>query len=106
MNSSPFQVQLISRRNAEDHQGQYLRVAETVLKSMYMDDSIDSVKSGQKRIKLYQKLMALWGKAGMHARKRFSNSGKVLQNIKPENRARMINLSNDEIPSVKTLRIL
>ena len=55
---------------------------------------------------IYHELMALWGKAGMHARKGLSNSEKVLQNIKPENRARMIDLSNDEIPSVKTLGIL
>ena len=106
MNSSPFQAQLVSRKNAEDHQGQYPRAAETVLKSTYMDDSMDSVKSDQEGIKLYHELMALWGKAGMHARKWLSNSEKVLQNIKPENRARMIDLSNDEIPSVKTLGIL
>ena len=30
----------------------------------------------------------------------------MLQNIKPENKARMIDLSSDEIPSVKTLEIL
>ena len=67
---------------------------------------MDSVKSDQEGIKLYPKVMALWGKAGMHARKWLSNSEKVLQIIKPENRARMIDLSTDEIPSVKTLGIL
>ena len=71
-----------------------------------MDDSMDSVKSDQEGIKLYHKVMAFWGKAGMHARKWLSNSEKVLQNVKPENRARMIDLSTDEIPSVKTLGIL
>ena len=106
MNSSPFQAQLVSRKNAEDYQGQYPRAAETVLKSTHMDDNMDSVKSDQEGIKLYHKLMALWGKAGMHARKWLSNSEKLLQNIKPENRAKMIDLGNDEIPSVKTLGIL
>ena len=106
LNSSPFQAQLVSRKNAEDHQAQYPRAAETVLKSTYMDDSMDSVKNDQEGIKLYQELMALWGKAGMHARKWLSNSEKVLQNIKQENRSNMIDLSNDEIPSVKTLGIL
>ena len=62
MNSSPFQAQLVSRKNAEDHQAQYPRVAETVLKSTSMDDSMDSVKNDQEGIKLYRKLMALWGK--------------------------------------------
>ena len=106
MNSSPFQAQLVSRKKAEDHQGEYPRAAETVLKSTYMDGSMDSVKSDQEGIKLYHELMALWGKAGMHARKWLSNSEKVLQKIKPENRARMVDLSNDEIPSVKTLGML
>ena len=46
------------------------------------------------------------GKAEMHAKKWLSNSEKVLENIKPDNRARMTDLSNDEIPSVKTLEIL
>ena len=106
MNSSPFQPQLVSRKNTEDHQGQYPRAAETVLKSTYMDDSMDSVKSDQEGIKLYHELIALWRKAGMHARKWLSNSEKLLQNIKPENSARMIDLSNDKIPSVKSLGIL
>ena len=39
--------------------------AETVLKSTYMDDSIDSVETVQEGIQLYKELDSLWGTAGM-----------------------------------------
>ena len=39
--------------------------AETVLKSTYMDDSLDSVPNAEHGIELYKQLLQLWSKAGM-----------------------------------------
>ena len=43
--------------------------AETVLKSTYMDDSMDSVVDQSQGIKLYEELNQLWSKAGMQGHK-------------------------------------
>ncbi|CAC5374178.1 unnamed protein product [Mytilus coruscus] len=47
VNSSPFQAQLVSRKHAEMMKDSYPRAAETVLKSTYMDDNMDSVLNDQ-----------------------------------------------------------
>ena len=44
MNSSPFLAQFVSQHHAKVHEKQYPRAAEIILKSTYMDDSMDSVK--------------------------------------------------------------
>ena len=51
------------------HQSQFSFGAETVLKSTYMDDSMDSVPDKETGIELYEQLSQLWASAGMHARK-------------------------------------
>ena len=55
------------KRPARRNQDRYPLVAETVLKSTYMGDSIDSVKSDEEGVKLYRQLKALLGIAGQHA---------------------------------------
>ena len=61
--------------------------AETVLKSTYMDDSMDSVVDQSQGIKLYEELNQLWSKAGMQPHKSLSNSTKVFERIPVESRA-------------------
>ena len=51
--------------------------AETVLKSTYMDNSMDSMVDKSQGIKLYKELNQLWSKAGMQVQKWLSNSTKV-----------------------------
>ena len=51
--------------------------AETVLKSTYMDNSMDSMVDKSQGIKLYKELNQLWSKEGMQAQKWLSNSTKV-----------------------------
>ena len=80
--------------------------SETALKSIYMDDSMDSVQDEEKGVKLYHQLAALWNKAGMRARKWLSNSPEVLSAIPVEDRASEIDLDSGELPTVKTLGIL
>ena len=68
-NSAPTKAQFIAQENAREHRESYPLAAETVLKSTYMDDSIDSVRTDEIGIKLYHQLRSLWCKAGMQARK-------------------------------------
>ena len=62
-------VNMLSQHHAKKNKNEYPLAAETVLYSTYMDDSMDSVKTCDKAIKLYRELSELCGKAGMHARK-------------------------------------
>ena len=59
----------------EKHKDEFLMAAETVLKSTYVDDSIDSVPNDSKGIKLYDELHQLWSKAGMPAHKKGTKFG-------------------------------
>ena len=79
VNSCPYQAQFVSQKHAKENKERYPRAAETILESTYMDDSMDSSPSEKECIKLYEELTALWGSAGMHARKWLSNSEQVLK---------------------------
>ncbi len=107
INSSPFQAQFVSQLNAKKYQTEYPMAAETVLKSTYMDDSMDSVVDETQGIKLYNELSQLWSHAGMHARKWMSNSVNVLMKIPIQDRKSEVDLDNGELtlPSAKTLDV-
>ena len=68
-NSAPMESQFVAQENARRHQQEFPKAAETVLKSTYMDDSLDSVGTPNEGIELYQQLDELWKKAGMRARR-------------------------------------
>ena len=78
INSSPFLAQFVSQFHAKCYEKQYPRAAEVILKSTYMDDSMDSVIDEIQGIKLYTEL---WAKAGMLTHKWVSNSSKILESI-------------------------
>ena len=78
VNSASFESQFISQEHPLELKDDYPLAADTVLNSTYMGDSMDSVTDGNCGIKPYQELSALWEQASMHARKRLSNSMKVL----------------------------
>ena len=88
------------------HKKQYPRAAEVILKSTYMDDSMDSVMDETEGVELYKELSELWQKAGMQTHKWLSNSLKVLENIPPQYRAAEVNLDDDGVSPVKILGIL
>lgn len=71
-NSAPVEVQFIAQENARQC-AVYLLAAETVLKSTYMDHSLDSVENEEQGVELYHQLKALWEKAGMQTRRWVSN---------------------------------
>ena len=106
LNSAPFEAQYISQKNAKENHKQFPLAAETVLQSTYMDDSMDSMVNEDGAVKLVQQLKELWKKAGMLPRKWLSNSKKVLAEIDLKDRAKQIDLSMDDLPSVKTLGVI
>lgn len=65
VNASPFLAQLVSRINAKKHQDQYPLGAEIVVKSTYMDDSMDSVQDNKIGIEAYHQLSEVWGKGNL-----------------------------------------
>ena len=105
VNSSPFQAQFVAQTHAEKHKDEFPMAAETVLKSTYMDDSMDSVVDESQGIKLYEELNHLWSKAGMQAHKWLSNSTKVHERIPVESRASEVHKASDGLPMVKTLGV-
>ena len=56
VNSSPFQAQFVAQVNTKKHKDELPMAAETVLKSTYMDDSMDSVADDNQAWELYSQL--------------------------------------------------
>ena len=81
VNASPYLAQLVSQHNAKTNSDELPRVAETVCKSTYMDDSLDSVEEA---IKLHHDLTTLWNRAGMTPSKWLSNNEEPLKIIPKE----------------------
>ena len=104
-NSVPMEAQCVAQEDARRHQDVYPLAAETVLKSTYMDDSIDSVETVQDDIQLYKELGSLWGITGMQARKWVSNSPEVVAATPEADRATELQISEGQEPVVKTLGI-
>ena len=53
-NSAPIESQFVAQENAQRNQDRYPLAAETILKSSYMDDSIDSVENDEEGVKLHR----------------------------------------------------
>ena len=104
-NLDPMEAQFAAQENARRNQDCYPLATETVLKSTYMDDSIDSVENDDDRVELYLQLKALWGNAGMQVRKWISNSPKAIEAIPTEERATEIVINGGQDPITKTLGI-
>ena len=85
-NSALMESQFDAQENTRRNQDRYPLATETVLKSTYTDDSIDSVENDDEGVELYRQLKALWGVAGMQTRKWISNSPKVIEAIPTEER--------------------
>ena len=59
VNSSPFLAQFVIHQHARKQQSEFPLGAETILKSTYMDDSMDSVPDKKTGIELYSQLSQL-----------------------------------------------
>ena len=104
VNSSPFLAQFVIQQHARKHQSEFSLGAETVLKSTYMDDSMDSVPDKETGIEFYRQLSQLWPLAGMHARKWLSNVPEVC--TPQADCVTEVDLNRGELPVVKTLGVL
>ena len=101
--TSPFLAQYVTQMHARMNCKDYPRAAKTILKSTYIDDSIDSVATKKESICLYNNLTQLWNLANVQARKWSSNSKTLMQKIPVEDRALSINLIAVAELCVKTL---
>ena len=98
-----MEAQYVAQENARKFKESYPLAAETVLKSTYMDDSIDSAEDVMTAKALQTELQELWAKAGMEARKWVSNSKQVLAAIPEEHRASELLIQDTDQPMSKTL---
>ena len=105
VNSSPFQAQFVLEHHAKKFKDRFLLAAETVLRSTYMDDSMDSVANEDQGIELHRQLTHLLRQADIHARKWLSNSPRVLRDISLQDRKAEVDLDADFLPSTKTLGV-
>ena len=87
----------------EEIQRQLSYAAETIEKSTYMDDFMDSVHTEEQGMELYHQLSDYLSKAGMHARKWLSNSSIVLAEIPLEDRKTEVDLDRSQLPCTETL---
>lgn len=106
VNCSPFLAQFVAQEHARKYSVEFPAAAETVLKSTYMDDSMDSVLTSREGIGLYTQLSALWKLAGMTTRKWLSNSEEVLCNIPCEDQATEVEIDGGQLYGTKTLGVL
>ena len=106
VNASPFLTQCVSQFHAMLFRQSHLRASETILKSTYMDDSMNSVLNEVEGISLYKELSELWKLAGMHTYKWLSNSLAVMERILIQDRACKLEFNENSSFSVKTLGIL
>ncbi|XP_015747273.1 PREDICTED: uncharacterized protein LOC107327035 [Acropora digitifera] len=95
----------VSQHNAKKNSGELPRAAETVCKSTYMDDSLDSVETVEEAIKLHHDLTTLWNRAGMTPSKWLSNNEEVLKIIPKEHLVSSLDLEAQLMPVIKTLGI-
>ena len=64
-----MEAQYVAQENARRFQDRYPLAAETVVKSTYMDNSIDSLEDEPTAETLQKELQELWKNAGIEARK-------------------------------------
>ena len=69
VNSSPLQAQFLAQQHARIHQSDFPLAGETILKSTYMEDNMDSVPDVKTAVELYSLLSNLWGSDSMYARR-------------------------------------
>ena len=103
VNASPFQAQYMLQQHAKTYETDFPLAAETIEKSTYMDDSMDSVQTEEQGRILYYQLSDLLSKAGMHARKWLSNKPSVLSEIPLADRKAEVDLNRSQLLCTKTL---
>ena len=81
VNSCPFRAQVVLQHHAKKFVNKFPLAAETILKSTYMDYSIDLVLDEAGGLELHRQFFRFLSKAGMHARNWLSNCAGVQREI-------------------------
>jgi len=102
----PFCAQYVWQRHAEVHRQQYPLASKAVKDNCYMDDVMCSAKSIEEAKEVRRQLTELSDKAGFHIRKWISQKPEVIEDIPVADRAKEVNLQQDEFQSTKTLGVL
>ena len=103
VNASPFLARCVSQFHAMSFRQTHPRASETILKSTYMEDSMDSVLNEIESIDLYKELSELWKTAVMHTHKWLSNSSAVMDKIPIQDRALKLEFDENSSFSAKLL---
>lgn len=103
--SSPFLAQYVLQQQALDAQDQYPTASEVALKSIYMDDVLDSFETEGIAKQVRQDLGNLMLPSGFLIRRWCSNSLEVLEGVAEEDRAVGVRIEESALPSLKTLGI-
>ena len=105
VNPSPFQAQFVLQYHARKYLQEFPMAVETILKSTYIVDLMDSVLKEDKGLELHKQLSQLFTKAKMHARKCLSNSSRMLRDIPLYDRKAEVDLDTDSLPSAERLGV-
>jgi hypothetical protein len=104
--ASPYIAQAGCREHAKRNANEYPDAARTVLDSMYMDDTLDSVSNVAEVINLRRNLTAMMAQAGMKIRKWCSNEAAVMADVSPLDRAQgSIEIRDKTLPTIKALGV-
>ena len=100
VNSPRFVAQFVAQKHAEKYKSMFTLAAETVLKSIYMDDSMEAETEFYKQVS-----SKFWAAAGMHARTWLSNVPKMLEYV-PSASVDQVDLDKGDLPAGKSLGVL
>ena len=107
--SSPSCANYALRQTAEDARGSFNDEAiNTVLRNMYVDDCLKSVKTGDQAVSLVRDIQAVLKGGGFHISKWVSNNRTVMRSIPVQERAAVVkdlDLDSDKLPVERTLGV-
>ena len=105
VNLSPFQAQFVLQHHSKRFMDKFPMAAKTILKSTYMDVSMNSFLDEGAGLELHRQLSHPLSSDGMHARKWLSNCAGVLKKIPIKDRKAEVDLDRDYLPCSKTLGV-
>jgi hypothetical protein len=107
INASPFLAMCTLLDHSEKYRKTMPRAVEALTKSTYVDDTLDSVKTVDEALKVYQDMTMICQEAGWKIHKWSSNNQDFLKHVPEENKAQgtLLEQSISEGMSVKTLGV-
>ena len=103
VNCSPFLAIGTVQSHAERHKEQFPDAAKEVLQNMYVDDCLTGAQNADEAIELQRSMSSMMKSGGFQLTKWASNADKVIEEIKPEERAPSVTVSFNDTKSLKAL---